>query len=194
MSNPSSNSKEIPSRIPSWRLITSQRNITSDILNHRYAGSGTVDDPYRVGWQQFDPIDPLTYPAWQKWSITLLMALSTLSITFASSALSGADPQLQKYFGASQELVTADVSLFVLAFAVGPAIWAPLSELYGRQLIFAVTYAGVTLFSGAALASKNIATLLVLRFLAGAFGASTITNAAGVISDLFIARERGLGM
>jgi MFS family permease len=180
-------------RIPTWRLLISQHNVNDAIRNHRYEGSGTQEDPYRVEWLQDDPVDPLTYPAWQKWTITLIMAFSTLAITFASSGLSGADPQLEKYFGASNKLVTADVSFFVLAFAVGPAIWGPLSELYGRQYVFAATYAGVTLFSGVVIASNNIATLLVLRFFAGAFGASAITNAAGVISDLFRPRDRGLG-
>lgn len=180
--------------LPGWRLLLSQRNVTDAIVNHHYGGNGTAEDPYRVEWLHDDPIDPLTYPAWKKWSTTLVMAFSTLAITFASSSLSGAHPQLQEYFGVSAELVTADVSLFVLAFAVGPVIWGPLSELYGRQVVFAVTYAGVTLFSGAGLASKNIATLLVLRFLSGAFGASAITNAAGVIADLFAPRDRGLGM
>jgi len=178
---------------PLWRLLTSQRNIPDSVLHHSYDGSGTVEDPYRVEWLPDDPVNPLGYPAWQKWITTFIMAVSTLSITFASSALAGATPQIQADFDASTELVTADVSLFVLSFAIGPAIWGPLSELYGRQVVFGITYAGVTLFSGAGLASKNIATLLVLRFISGAFGASTITNAAGVISDLFLPRDRGLG-
>jgi sugar phosphate permease len=182
------------SSIAGWRLLVSKRNITDSIVAHQYAGSGTESDPYRVEWLENDPVNPLNYAGWKKWHITLVMALSTVAITFASSGLSGADPQIEAAFSASQELVTADVSLFVLSFAIGPAIWGPLSELYGRQIIFAITYTGVTLFGAAAIASKNIGTLLVLRFFAGAFGASIITNAAGVISDLFTARERGLGM
>ncbi|KAI0441394.1 MFS general substrate transporter [Xylaria telfairii] len=181
-----------PDQISTWQLLISQSNLTPTIQNHTYEGSGTPEDPFRVEWLQDDPIDPLTYSPWRKWSTTLIMAFSTLAITFASSALSGAEPQLERYFSASTRLVTADVSFFVLAFAIGPAIWGPLSELYGRQYVFAFTYAGVTLFSAATIASENIATLLVLRFFAGAFGASAITNAAGVISDLFHPRDRGL--
>lgn len=186
--------KRTPVTVPAWRLIVSQRNLTDDIINHCYAGSGTNEDPYRVEWLENDPIDPMGYPAWHKWCITLIMAFSTLSITFASSGLAGAQPQLEQYFGASAQLVTADVSLYVLAFALGPAVWGPLSEVYGRQVIFATTYAGVTLFGSCVCASENIATVLVLRFLSAAFGASTITNAAGVIADLFPPKERGLGM
>jgi MFS family permease len=41
---------------------------------------------------------------------------------------------------------------------------------------------------------KNMASLLVFRFLAGTFGASPLTNTGGVIADLFSGQERGLAM
>ena len=42
--------------------------------------------------------------------------------------------------------------------------------------------------------SQNIQTLIVLRFFAGAFGSSPLTNAGGTISDIFNAEHRGLAM
>lgn len=86
------------------------------------------------------------------------------------------------------------VSLFVLGFAVGPLLWAPASELYGRQLVFIISYGGFTAFIAGTTGAKNITTLLILRFLAGAFGSSPLTNAGGVIADLFNASERGFAM
>lgn len=52
----------------------------------------------------------------------------------------------------------------------------------------------LTIFNAGAAGSKNIQTLIVLRFLAGAFGSSPLTNAGGVISDMFPASQRGLAM
>ncbi|KAJ5680078.1 hypothetical protein N7536_011217 [Penicillium majusculum] len=179
-------------RIPLYQLVLSQDIITDDVLNHEWEGNGTVEDPYLVDWLHEDARDPHQMQDWLKWSITLLQAASFLSITFASSALSAANPQIQERFGTSTELVVADTSLFVLAFAIGPSIWAPLSELWGRQIIYSITYGLTTLFAGATIASPNIATLLVLRFLAGAFGSSAISNAGGVVSDMYTARDRGL--
>jgi hypothetical protein len=184
---------QAPSSISNWKLLTSQENITPEILSHPYAGSGTQDDPYLVKWLESDPIDPISYPKWRKWCITLIMAWSTLAITFASSSLGSADPQLEAHFGASRTLVTADVSLFVLAFAIGVAIWGPCSELYGRQYVFAATFFGTTVFSSATIASNSIGTLLVLRFITAVLGSSVITNAAGVIGDVWLPHERGLG-
>lgn len=52
----------------------------------------------------------------------------------------------------------------------------------------------LTLWNGVAAASPNLASLLVFRFLAGAFGSSPLTNAGGTIADVFKAKERGLAM
>jgi MFS family permease len=181
-----------PYRITLYQLVLSPDIITDDVLHHKWEGSGTEEDPYLVDWLHEDARDPHQLQDWLKWSITLLQAASFLSITFASSSLSAANPQIQEQFGASTELIVADTSLFVLAFAIGPAIWALLSELFGRQIIYFITYALTTIFSGATIASPNIATLLVLRFFAGAFGSSAISNAGGVVSDMYKARDRGL--
>ena len=79
-------------------------------------------------------------------------------------------------------------------FAIGPLLWAPLSELYGRQILFFGTYGVLTAFNAGAAGAQNIQTLVILRFFAGAFGSSPLTNAGGVIADMFSASQRGLAM
>ena len=91
-------------------------------------------------------------------------------------------------------MITAGLALFVLGFAVGPLLWAPLSEIFGRQVIFIITFGGFTAFNAGCAGAKNMGTLLVLRFFAGAIGSSPLTNAGGVIADIFTAQERGLAM
>ena len=97
-------------------------------------------------------------------------------------------------FSVSQEIVTLGLSLFVLGFALGPLLWAPFSELYGRQLVFIGTYTAFTAFNAAVAGAPNIYGLLILRFFAAAFGSSPLTNAGGVIADLFTSNERGMAM
>jgi MFS family permease len=117
-----------------------------------------------------------------------------LAVAFVSSAYSGGIDQIVATFGIGDEVATLDISLFVLGFAIGPLLWAPMSELYGRQVLFFGTYAMLTAFNAGAAGSQNIQTLLILRFFAGAFGSSPLTNAGGVIADMFPASERGLAM
>lgn len=82
----------------------------------------------------------------------------------------------------------------MLGFAFGPAVWAPISELYGRYISFAASHAMLVAFVATSAASRNMTTLLITRFLSGFFGAPPITNSGGVIADLFAAQDRGLSM
>lgn len=50
----------------------------------------------------------------------------------------------------------------------------------------------LTIFNAGAAGSKNMETLIILRFFAGSFGSSPLTNAGGVIADMFPASQRGL--
>lgn len=77
---------------------------------------------------------------------------------------------------------------------IGPLLWAPLSELFGRQILFFATYAALTAFNASTAGSQNSWTLIILRFFAGSFGSSPLTNAGGVIADMFHAKQRGVAM
>ncbi len=79
-------------------------------------------------------------------------------------------------FNVSSEVFILGISLFVLGFAFGPLIWAPFSEVLGRRILFIITYGALTAFNAGAAGSQNIQTLLILRFFAGAFGSSPLTN------------------
>jgi len=136
----------------------------------------------------------MSFSSAKKWFITMLVAVATLAVAFVSSAYSGGADQVLRTFGVSEEVFTLGISLFVLGFAVGPLLWAPMSELFGRQYLFFGTYAMLTAFNAGAAGSQNIQTLIILRFFAGAFGSSPLTNAGGVIADMFPAEERGTAM
>lgn len=60
--------------------------------------------------------------------------------------------------------------------------------------MFAISYGGLTAFNAGAAGSQNIQTLIILRFFAGAFGSSPLTNAGGVIADMFPASQRGMAL
>jgi MFS family permease len=82
--------------------------------------------------------------------------------------------------------------LKLLIFVVGPLIWAPFSEVLGRRILFIITYLALTAFNAAAAGSQNIWTLIILRFFAGAFGSSPLTNVSHLLVEfhLFFIRVR----
>lgn len=181
-------------KVPHWRLVWDQTLVTDAVLHHQYKGSGTEEDPYVVEYIPNDPRNPMEFSQTKKWFIVLTVAIATLAVAFVSSAFSGGISQVMRTFNIGQEVATLGISLFVLGFALGPLLWAPLSELYGRQYLFTGTYMMLTVWNAAAAGSNGPATLIILRFLAGTFGSSPLTNAGGVIADMMPANQRGLGM
>lgn len=181
-------------RASHWRLITDQPYITDAVRAHQYQGDGTEESPYIVDWILNDPRNPQLIPQGKKWLMTVIAAFGTLSVSFTSTSFSGAIPQVQEAFGVSDIVATLTVSLFVLGFAIGPMVWAPLAELYGRQVMWFFTLGFMALFSGCSIAAQNIQTLIILRAFAGAIGASSVANSAGIVADVFTARDRGIGM
>ncbi|KAF3291935.1 hypothetical protein TWF132_006441 [Orbilia oligospora] len=177
-----------------WSFITDQGVLTDRIISHKFLGSGTDEDPYLVEYIPEDPRNPMLFTPWTKWTITMVVAFATLAIAFVSSAYSGGIQQIKEEFNCSNIVAILGISLFVLGFTIGPLLWAPMSEMYGRQKLFFGTYAALTAFNAGAAGARSIPQLLICRFFAGAFGSSPLTNAGGVIADMFPASQRGLAM
>lgn len=174
-----------------WKLFVDHSFLTPDLLHVEFQGEGTQERPYVVEWTQNDARDPKKWSSRYKWMLVITVAIETLVVSFCSSVYSGGLRDVMQEFDVSEEVATLGLSFFVLGFALGPLLWAPLSELYGRQVVFVGTFVAFTAFNAGAAESKNIQSLLILRFFAGSFGSSPLTNAGGVTADLFDARERG---
>lgn len=110
-----------------YKLLTNTAGVTDEVRMRRYPGAGTKTSPYIVDFLDNDPYNPLQMPRWKKYICTFLVAFATLAVTFISSAYSGAVPSINAEFGVSPSLSILGLSLFVLGFALGPLVWAPMS-------------------------------------------------------------------
>jgi MFS family permease len=86
------------------------------------------------------------------------------------------------------------VSIFVLGFAFGPLLLSPLSELYGRRIIFHICNVVTLACSIASAVAPNMASFIVFRFLAGSFGAGPMNIGGGSIADQIPVKKRGFVM
>lgn len=177
----------IQSLLPGIRL-------DDDGCTHGYAGDGTHEVPFIVEYRQIDRQDAMSFSRGRKWAIALCQALSFFAVTFGSSVYASGIPEVMESLHVSAEVATLGLALYVLGFALGPILWAPMSEVYGRRITFVVSYTVYVAFTAAVPFSPNITCLLVLRFLASAFGSSAQTNPGGMIADMFSKEERGLVM
>lgn len=85
----------------------------------------------------------------------------------------------------SPTAATLPLTLYVLGLALGPAISAPISETYGRSIVYIALFPISLLFTLGAGLAKSYATLMVCRLLAGTIGSSGLAVGAGTNSDLY---------
>jgi MFS family permease len=55
-------------------------------------------------------------------------------------------------------------------------------------------FAFLTAFNAGCAAAPNMESLIIMRFLAGTFGSSPLTNAGGVVADIWSSRQRGIAL
>ncbi|KJA29613.1 hypothetical protein HYPSUDRAFT_31558 [Hypholoma sublateritium FD-334 SS-4] len=180
--------ESIPVDLPE---ATSVNASGTDILTQDVSEKLPGHDPFLVQFDKDDPADPHNWSKTRRWYLTIASAILTLNATFASSAPSGIISQLTQDFHMSEIVAILTLSLFVTGYCVGPILWAPLSERYGRRPIFIISFfLYVCTQVGSALA-RNTASVLVFRFLGGTFAACPLSNSGAVISDIWDAETRG---
>ncbi|KAI9675315.1 MAG: hypothetical protein M1817_001218 [Caeruleum heppii] len=157
-----------------------------------------VSDPNIVDWDgPDDPSNPFNWPKSKKWSVTVVVALMTFCTTFSSSVFSTATYATAELYGVSVEVMVLGTSLFVLVieqwqgFAVGPIIWGPLSELYGRMIPLFGGFAGFIIFQIPVAVAQNVHTIMLCRFFGGVFGSAPVSIAGGLLADFWNPVDRG---
>ncbi|KAE8218365.1 hypothetical protein CF319_g7747 [Tilletia indica] len=148
-----------------------------------------------VDFEEGDKEDPFQWSMRKKWFNTCMTCFFTVEVASAASSYVSGIPEMERNLGVSKRVVSLlGVSLYALGFSLPPLVLAPFSEALGRKTIYLTThFIWAMLFLGIAFA-RNIETVLILRFLQGAFGSTGSTMVGGTISDLFRTAERGVPM
>lgn len=142
-----------------------------------------------------DPENPMNWGAGRKWSTIAVLSLITFITPLASSFFAPAVPQVMAEFHDENELLAEFVvSVYILGFAFGPLLIAPLSEIYGRAPLYVSCNILFVIFSVACGLSKNMGMLIAFRFLLGCAGASPLTLGGGTIADMIVQEKRGGSM
>ncbi|KAI1390615.1 MFS general substrate transporter [Hypoxylon trugodes] len=139
-----------------------------------------------------DPQNPQNW-SWNKklWT-TVLISICTFAVSFGSSVLASAITVLSKEYRIGPTVAALSITLYVLGFAAGPLVWGPASEYMGRYWPFMIGYIGFMCFTVGVACAQNSYTIMICRFMQGAWGVSAVTVTPGVIVDLWDARTRAL--
>lgn len=138
-----------------------------------------------------DPLHAQNWPLKKKILTAAMLGYTTLTSAFTSSIFSSATLVVANQYNVSGEVGLLGTTFYVLGFAFGPTLWAPLSELRGRRFPLVLSMFGFCCFSIATATAKDIQTILICRFFAGFFGACPLAVVAAVFSDMFDNRTRG---
>lgn len=142
------------------------------------------DDPYR----------PMNWPTHKKIVTTLLYGLVTMTATWASSSYSAGTIQIARHFHVGTQVATLGTTLFLFGFGIGPLLWAPLSEVFGRRIAVMVPMSIAICFSFGSATAKDFQTLMLTRFFGAFFASAPVTNTGGVLGDLYSPAWRGIAM
>ncbi|KAF8583941.1 MFS general substrate transporter [Ramaria rubella] len=139
-----------------------------------------------------DPDNPKNWPMSKRVINAIIIASVGLLSSFASSILVPAVPDVMRQFGVANHLLgTLTTSVYVLGLGFGPFLLAPLSELYGRWIVYATTLAVFTFLQMGCALSRSMTGLVVLRFFAGLTGGMAPSLGQASMSDLWDVHNRG---
>ncbi|CAN9084950.1 unnamed protein product [Alternaria alternata] len=142
-----------------------------------------------------DPENPLNWKASRKWGMVALISGITFLTPLASSQFAPGVPEVMRDFNSTSDLLEGFmVSVYVLGFAFGPLIIAPLSEMYGRLPLYHSCNLLFIVFTIAAAVATNMAQFVVFRFFMGCFGGAPMVLGGGTIADLIPREQRGTAM
>jgi len=166
---------------------------------YRSADIETAETPYLNddGHLDFAPGDienPKNWSFVRRCYITLISNLLVVNATFASSSPSGCLSSIARELHVSQEAAGLVITLFLLGYVAGPLFFAPLSEFYGRRWIFYATFTLYLVFNFLCAFANNFTALLFGRFVTGTMASAALSNAPGVLVDIWGPRERGNAM
>lgn len=98
---------------------------------------------------------------------------------------------MEEFHSTDVQLGSFVVSVYLLGYAFGPLILAPLSELYGRLVVYHSCNFLFVIMTVTCALSRNMNMLIAFRFLAGTFGSCPLTIGGGSIADMIIQEKRG---
>lgn len=91
---------------------------------------------FEVIFRTNDPEDPKNWPTWYRlWAISTV-SFSAWVVVLFSTSYTGAVPGLMEEFEVSKTYATMGLTTYLLGIAVGSLVVAPMSELYGRRIVY----------------------------------------------------------
>lgn len=140
-----------------------------------------------VTWDGDDDIEnPKNWPLYLKAFFTFQICLLTTSVYMASAIYSPGIEILMEEMGITRVKATLPLTMFVIGYGLGPMFFSPLSEnaAFGRTYIYIFTLFIFFVLQIPISLVNDIASLSVLRFIAGFFASPALATGAASVDDI----------
>lgn len=144
------------------------------------------DGTILVDW--YGPTDlanPHNWTSGEKIVVVTIIVLYTLTVYLGSSIITPSYFGIMEQFDVSLQTISLTLSMYVLAYGLGPMLWSPLSEVpsIGRNPPYIITFAIYCILIVPTALADNFAAFVVLRFLLGFFGSPALASGAASMGD-----------
>jgi DHA1 family multidrug resistance protein-like MFS transporter len=146
------------------------------------------DGTVLVDWYATDDAaNPQNFSSIKKAVVLLQILMYTMGVYMGSAIYSPSIPGVMERFGVEIGAASLGLSMYVLAYGVGPLLFSPLSEIpiVGRNPPYIVSYAIFVILLVPSSLVDNFNGLIALRFLQGFFGSPCLATGGATLQDIY---------
>jgi MFS family permease len=137
-----------------------------------------------------EPIKPqpptgYTIQFWRKCLILFIVSWMTLAVTFSSTSLLPAIPEIAEQFSTTSEILDVINAGVLIAMGFSSFIWGPITNVFGRRIAYNAAILVLCACSAGTAASINLHMFIAMRLLSGFTGTFFMVAGQTIIADIF---------
>ena len=131
------------------------------------------------------------WSTFKKGFVAFSISLLTFSVYIGSAIYTTSEVGIREEFGVSQVEATLGLTLYVLAYGIGPMFLTPLQEMasYGRNPVYIMGLAIFVLFNVPIVTTHNFSVILAFRFFTGFIASPALATGGASMADIFPASK-----
>lgn len=122
---------------------------------------------------------------WRKCLILFVVSWMTLTVTFSSTSLLPATPEIATEFSTTTEILNVINAGVLIAMGVSSFIWGPITNWVGRRNAYNAAIVVLCGCSAGTAAAVDLHMFIVMRLLSGLTGTFFMVTGQTIIADIF---------
>ncbi|KAJ7785821.1 putative caffeine resistance protein [Mycena metata] len=176
---------QILNYLSSGRILPYPEQRPGYVVPRRYLAAASDEERQK---ESSDDTTPSNWSSGKRIFVAFSISLLTFSIYIGGAIYTSSIPGLMVEFNLSLVTATLGLTLYVLAYGIGPMFLTPLQELsvLGRNPVYMITLFLWVVLQIPILTAKNFNTILAMRFLTGIFGSPALATGGSSMGDIYL--------